>query len=102
MAILRVFGKRSVELAGDEAIKYNRRGHSVSELAERHFCKYGRLVPRPGVELSTACEPIIANENRLSAESNIIGEERERYRRKSNESVAKNGNYKQQDKKLTI
>lgn len=59
------------------------------------------MLPGTDVELATACQAIIANENRLRTERNRLSEERERYRREHDESVPKNATYKGQVNTLT-
>lgn len=38
------------------------------------------MVPRIEIDRETECDAIIANENRLRSDRNLLGDERERYR----------------------
>lgn len=70
-------------------------------LVARHFRESRRIVPRTDVELATASQAIIENDNCLRGERNRIGEERKRFLRESHDSVAKNETYEGQIKNLS-
>lgn len=48
------------------------------------------MFPRRDVDLATACQNFIVNKNRFSNDGNRLGEDRERYHRERDTSVAKN------------
>lgn len=84
---------------GGDGNQDNCGSQAVSELVANHFREEGRMVPRTDVELSTACQAIIVNENHLRAE--CPNKERENYRRERDESVGRNAAYEGQVKTLT-